>query len=31
MSIILPELEIVDSDAQSLRYLEHGWPDPLCR
>ena len=26
-----PELEIVDWSRQSVRYLEHGWPDPLCR
>lgn len=31
MSVILPELEVIDGGAQSLRYLEHGWPDPLCR
>ena len=26
-----PELEIVDWSAQSVRYLEHGWPSDLCR
>lgn len=31
MSPTLPEFEIVDWSRQSLRYLEHGWPDPLCR
>lgn len=31
MSIILPEIEIVDRSSQSLRYLEHGWPTQLCR
>lgn len=31
MSIILPEIEIVDRSDQSLRYLEHGWPTDLCR
>jgi AraC-like DNA-binding protein len=31
MSIILPEIEIVDSTTESLRYLEHGWPSELCR
>ena len=31
MSVILPELEVIEGNAQSLRYLEHGWPDPLCR
>lgn len=31
MSVIVPELEVIERDAQSLRYLEHGWPDPLCR
>lgn len=31
MSVILPELEVIERNAQSLRYLEHGWPDPLCR
>lgn len=31
MSIILPELEIVDRNTHSVRYLEHGWPTKLCR
>ncbi|KJZ20530.1 helix-turn-helix domain-containing protein [Loktanella sp. S4079] len=31
MSIIQPELEVLESSPDSLRYLEHGWPDPLCR
>ncbi|MEM7047539.1 MAG: AraC family transcriptional regulator [Pseudomonadota bacterium] len=31
MSLIQPEIEIVDSSTQSVRYLEHGWPSPLCR
>lgn len=31
MSIILPEIEFVDSTTESLRYLEHGWPSELCR
>ena len=31
MSIIHPELEIVDRSTQSVRYLEHGWPTSLCR
>lgn len=31
MSIILPELEVLQNSPESLRYLEHGWPDPLCR
>ncbi|MGB1234385.1 MAG: helix-turn-helix domain-containing protein, partial [Planktomarina sp.] len=31
MSVILPELEVLEADAHSIRYLEHGWPDPLCR
>ena len=31
MQIVLPELKIVDNYAQSLQYLEHVWPDPLCR
>jgi AraC-like DNA-binding protein len=28
---IVPELEVLEQDAHSIRYLEHGWPDPLCR
>ncbi len=31
MSIIVPEIEIVDRSAGSIRYLEHGWPTELCR
>ena len=31
MSIIHPELEIVDRTTRSIRYLEHGWPTPLNR
>ncbi len=31
MSIILPEIEIVDRSINSIRYLEHGWPTDLCR
>ena len=31
MSIIQPEIEIVDRDRHSIRYLEHGWPTDLCR
>lgn len=31
MSIILPEIEIVDRNRNSIRYLEHGWPTDLCR
>lgn len=31
MSIILPEIEIVDRSNQSLIYLAHGWPTDLCR
>ncbi|WP_241525588.1 cupin domain-containing protein [Pseudophaeobacter leonis] len=31
MSIIQPEIEIVDRNRHSLRYLEHGWPTELCR
>jgi AraC-like DNA-binding protein len=31
MSIIEPEIEVVESSPDSLRYLEHGWPDDLCR
>jgi len=28
---MLPEIEIVDSTTESLRYLQHGWPSKLCR
>jgi AraC-like DNA-binding protein len=31
MSIIAPEIEMVDRSTRSIRYLEHGWPDELCR
>ncbi len=31
MSIINPEIEIVDRSTNSIRYLEHGWPTNLCR
>lgn len=31
MSIIQPEIEIVDRARHSIRYLEHGWPTELCR
>ena len=31
MLVITPELEIVDNRDSSIRYLEHGWPSPLCR
>jgi len=31
MSPIRPELEVLETNAHSIRYLEHGWPDPLCR
>lgn len=31
MSIIVPEIEIVDRSSGSIRYLEHGWPTELCR
>lgn len=31
MSIISPEIEMVDRATRSIRYLEHGWPDELCR
>lgn len=31
MTSISPELEIVDSTTRSLRYLEHSWPNDLCR
>ena len=31
MTIIEPEIEVVANSPDSLRYLEHGWPDPLCR
>lgn len=31
MSIIKPEIEMVDRSTRSIRYLEHGWPTELCR
>lgn len=31
MSIVVPEIEIVDRSSGSIRYLEHGWPTELCR
>jgi len=31
MSIIQPEIELVDRTTRSIRYLEHGWPTDLCR
>jgi AraC-like DNA-binding protein len=31
MSIIAPEIEMVDRSTRSIRYLEHGWPNELCR
>jgi AraC-like DNA-binding protein len=31
MSIINPELEIIQKANNSIRYLEHGWPSDLCR
>ncbi len=31
MSIIKPEIEMVDRSTRSIRYLEHGWPNELCR
>jgi len=31
MSIIEPEIEMVDRSTRSIRYLEHGWPSELCR
>ncbi len=31
MSLILPEFEYVDRGTETIRYLEHGWPTPLCR
>ncbi len=31
MSIIKPEIEMVDRSVRSIRYLEHGWPTDLCR
>ena len=31
MSIIAPEIEMVDRSTRSIRYLEHGWPTQLDR
>lgn len=31
MSTIVAEIEYVDRAAESIRYLEHGWPSELCR
>ena len=31
MSIIAPEIEMVDRSTRSIRYLQHGWPSDLCR
>ncbi len=31
MSIIQPEIEVVDRTTESIRYLEHGWPTELAR
>lgn len=31
MSIIAPEIEMVDRSTRSIRYIEHGWPSELCR
>ena len=31
MSIMQPQLELVDRATRSIRYLEHGWPSDLCR
>jgi len=31
MSIIIPEIEMVDRSTRSIRYLQHGWPNELCR
>lgn len=31
MSIIEPEIERVDRSTRSIRYLQHGWPNDLCR
>lgn len=31
MSIIEPEIEMVDRSTRSIRYLQHGWPHELCR
>ncbi|WP_299028024.1 AraC family transcriptional regulator [uncultured Sulfitobacter sp.] len=31
MSIMTPEIEMVDRSTRSIRYLQHGWPTDLCR
>lgn len=31
MSLMVPEFEYVDRGTETIRYLEHGWPTPLCR
>ncbi|MEM9437589.1 MAG: AraC family transcriptional regulator [Pseudomonadota bacterium] len=31
MSLLTPEFEFVDRAAESVVYLEHGWPTELCR
>ena len=31
MSMIVPEIEMVDRSTRSIRYLQHGWPNELCR
>lgn len=31
MSIIAPEIEMVDRSTRSIRYVQHGWPTELCR
>lgn len=31
MSIIEPAIEKVDRSTRSIRYLQHGWPNELCR
>ena len=31
MSIMQPELEVVDRTTRLIRYFEHGWPSDLCR
>jgi len=31
MSIMEPEIEMVDRSTRSIRFLEHGWPSELCR
>ncbi|MEJ6404715.1 AraC family transcriptional regulator [Yoonia sp. 2307UL14-13] len=31
MNTVHVELEVIPDQSQSLIFLEHGWPDPLCR